>query len=284
MKFNTIKNIAKKIKNINIDNIEQIQNEDGDDFYSVWKIAEKNNIYILKKSNENEINNYNLLTDINIPKFYGYLKYYNKFYILIEYLEGADLMDGNLSKCLKALDTIIDINKKYLNKEINLSDSFDKELIRINKRIEYLNDEKLENKYKEFIAIYKKTIKTACHNDLLPFNMIVSNGKAYLIDLEHVGYLPYLLMLVRIIAHYKEEKGYLFYLEEDAKEKLIKYYYDNFVVQLNKSYEEYCYELDLFMFFEYTEWVYVYNKYKLKKDDRYNYYLNKCYEVINKSN
>ena len=38
------------------------------------------------------------------------------------------------------------------------------------------------------------------------------------------------------------------------------------------------------MFFEYTEWVYVYNKYKLKKDDRYNYYLNKCYEVINKRN
>lgn len=280
MTYSTIKNIVNKIKNINILDIKQIKNEDGDDFYNVWMIVSDNNSYILKRSTENEISNYNVLLNIPIPKYYGNLKYYNKLYILIEYLDGDNLMNGNLYKCTKAIDTIIEINKKYLNNEVELSDTFDKELIRINKRLEYLNDELLERKYLEFIDVYKKTIKTVCHNDLLPFNMIIVNNIAYLIDLENIGYLPYLLMFARFIAHYKDIKGYLFYLEDSVKEYLIKYYYDNFVSLLNKSYEEYLYELDLFLFFEYTEWVYVYNRYNIKKDERFNYYLSKCYEII----
>lgn len=280
MTYSTIKNIVNKIKNINILDIKQIKNEDGDDFYNVWMIVSDNNSYILKRSTENEISNYKVLLNIPIPKYYGNLKYYNKLYILIEYLDGDNLMNGNLDKCTKAIDTIIEINKKYLNNEVELSDTFDKELIRINKRLEYLNDELLERKYLEFIDVYKKTIKTVCHNDLLPFNMIIVNNIAYLIDLENIGYLPYLLMFARFIAHYKNIKGYLFYLEDSVKEYLIKYYYDNFVSLLNKSYEEYLSELDLFLFFEYTEWVYVYNRYKLPKDERFNYYLSKCYEII----
>lgn len=280
MTHSTIKKIVNKIKILNIINIKQIKNEDGDAFYNVWLIISDNNSYILKRSTENEINNYNSLLNIPIPKYYGNLKYYNKLYVLIEYLDGVNLMNGNLDNCIKALDTIIEINKKYLNSNITLSDTFDKELIRINKRLKYLNDELLERKYLEFIDVYKKTIKTVCHNDLLPFNMIITNNKAYLIDLENIGYLPYLVMFARFIAHYKEVKGYLFYLEDSVKEYLIKYYYDNFVVLLNKTYEEYLYELELFLFFEYTEWVYVYNRYKLPKDERFNYYLNKCYEII----
>lgn len=280
MTHSTIKKIVNKIKILNIINIKQIKNEDGDDFYNVWLIVSDNNSYILKKSTENEINNYNALLNIPIPKYYGYTKYYNKSYILIEYLDGDNLMNGNLGNCTKAIDTIIEINKKYLNKDIVLSDTFDKELIRINRRFEYLNDELLEKKYLEFINVYKKTIKTVCHNDLLPFNMIIAKNNAYLIDLENIGFLPYPVMFARFIAHYKDVKGYLFYLEDEIKEYLIKYYYDNFVVSLNKTYEEYLYELELFLFFEYTEWIYVYNRYKFPKDERYYYYLNKCYEVI----
>lgn len=282
MTYSTIRKIVNKIKIINVIDIKQIKNEDGDDFYNVWLIVSDNNSYILKKSTENEINNYNALLNIPIPKYYGNVKYYNKLYILIEYLNGDNLMNGNLDNCTKALDTIIEINKKYLNTEVELSDRFDKELSRINKRLEYLNDELLERKYLEFTNVYKKTIKTVCHNDLLPFNMIISKNKAFLIDLENIGYLPYLLMFARFIAHYKEVKGYIFYLEDIVKKYLIKYYYDNFVVLLNRTYEEYLYELKLFLFFEYTEWVYVYNRYKLPKDERFNYYLNKCYEIVKK--
>ena len=236
MTYSTIRKIVNKIKIINVIDIKQIKNEDGDDFYNVWLIVSDNNSYILKKSTENEINNYNALLNIPIPKYYGNVKYYNKLYILIEYLNGDNLMNGNLDNCTKALDTIIEINKKYLNTEVELSDRFDKELSRINKRLEYLNDELLERKYLEFTNVYKKTIKTVCHNDLLPFNMIISKNKAFLIDLENIGYLPYLLMFARFIAHYKEVKGYIFYLEDIVKKYLIKYYYDNFVVLLNITY------------------------------------------------
>ena len=280
MKQNTILNIVNKIKTINIIDIKQIKNEDSDDFYNVWLIESINENYILKQSTENEINNYLKLKNNSIPKFYGWTKYYNKLYILIEYLDGTSLMNGTLENNIKAVDTIIEINKKYLNSEIILSDTFENELVRIDKRLKYLNDPLLKNKYLEFINVYKNSIRTVCHNDLLPFNMIISNGKAFFIDLENMGYLPYLSMFSRFIAHYKEEIGYLFYLEEDVKEYLIKYYYDNFAASLNISYEKYLFDLNLFLFFEYTEWLYVYNRYNLKKDERYYYYLNKAKELL----
>jgi hypothetical protein len=167
-----------------------------------------------------------------------------------------------------------------LNNKLSLSDNFEITFERVNKRLKYLNNSFLENKYLEFIDCYKNCRKTICHNDLLPFNMIISNNKAYLIDLENVGYLPYLTMFSRFIAHYKEEEGYLFYLEENIKQCLIKYYYDNFVTLLNIGYEDFLYDLELFLFFEYTEWIYVYNKFNLKKDEKYYYYLSKANELV----
>ena len=280
MQQKTLIKTVNKIKNLNILDINQIQNEEGSGYYNVWKVVTLDSKYILKQCTENELNNYNNLKSSCIPKFYGYTKYYNKIYILLEYIDGSDFRNGSLDKNIIGLDTIIEVQKAYLNKEIELSDSFEDELNRINKRFDYLLDERLKNKYNEFIEVYKTSIKTVCHNDLLPFNMIISNNKAYLIDLENVGYLPYLTMFSRFIAHYKEETGYLFYLEENIKQELIKYYYDNFVKLLNISYEDFLYDLELFLFFEYTEWIYVYNKYNLKKDERYYYYLSKANELI----
>ena len=46
------------------------------------------------------------------------------------------------------------------------------------------------------------------------------------------------------------------------------------------SYEDFLYDLELFLFFEYTEWIYVYNKFNLKKDERYYYYLSKANELV----
>lgn len=280
MQQKTLIKTVNKIKNLNILDINQIQNEEGSGYYNVWKVVTLDSNYILKQSTEKELNNYLKLKISPIPNFYGYTKYYNKIYILLEYIDGSDLRNGSLDKNIIGLDTIIEVQKAYLNKEIELSDTFEDELNRINKRFDYLLDERLKNKYNEFIKVYKTSIKTVCHNDLLPFNMIISNNKAYLIDLENVGYLPYLTMFSRFIAHYKEEEGYLFYLEENIKQELIKYYYDNFVSLLNISYDEYLHDLELFLFFEYTEWIYVYNKFNLKKDERYYYYLSKANELV----
>ena len=280
MKNLTIKKIIQKIKKINIQDIIQLKNEEGNGYYNVWKVVTFESNYILKQTTEKELNNYLKLKISLIPNFYGYTKYYNKVYILLEYIEGTDLRNGSLDKNIIGLDTIIEVQKAYLNKEIELSDTFENELNRINKRFDYLLDESLKNKYNEFIKVYKTSIKTVCHNDLLPFNMIIFNDKAYLIDLENMGYLPYLSMFSRFIAHYKEEKGYLFYLEEDIKQELIRYYYNNFVKLLNIGYEDFLYDLELFLFFEYTEWIYVYNKFNLKKDERYYYYLSKATELL----
>ena len=45
---------------------------------------------------------------------------------------------------------------------------------------------------------------------------------------------------------------------------------------LDVNYESYFKTINYFMFYEFTEWIFVYNKYGLEKDDRFNYYYQKA--------
>ena len=86
MQQKTLIKTVNKIKNLNILDINQIQNEEGSGYYNVWKVVTLDSKYILKQCTENELNNYNNLKSSCIPKFYGYTKYYNKIYILLSLL------------------------------------------------------------------------------------------------------------------------------------------------------------------------------------------------------
>ena len=68
-------------------------------------------------------------------------------------------------------------------------------------------------------------------------------------------------------------------MDNDDKEYIIQYYYDNFIFYKNISLEKYKYVVKCFLYYEFTEWIYVYHKYGISNKERYEYYYNKCLEV-----
>lgn len=109
----------------------------------------------------------------------------------------------------------------------DLGYSFDKSFVDRKHRGEYLNDSELEEVYQKFLEIYASVPRTLCHDDLLPFNIIVSADNAFLIDWEYGGILPYPVSIARLIAHGENDKNALFYMTQEDKEFAIEYYYDN---------------------------------------------------------
>lgn len=280
MKKETIIKIVNKIIHINNPIITRIKYEDYDGYYNVWKIEDINNKYILKQVKDIELDIYNKIKEDFLPKFYGNISYYNKKYMLIEYVEGKNLLKSERKDLILVLDKIINIQKKYWNSNIVVGKTFNDCFEKTKNRINYLNNEILEKTYNEFIYIYQNCNKTIIHEDLLPFNLIIRNEEVKLIDWEHGGILPYPLSITRLLAHTKEDIDYIFYMKEEDKEYAIEYYYKNLIKYYNINYNTYIKTMRYFLFYEYCEWIFVYNKYQNTKDDRYNYYLNKALDMV----
>lgn len=275
--MNVVNIIKKIIKNDNF-SYQRMKYEDSDGFYNVWKIEFDNKFYILKQVKNKELNFYNNILSDYIPKIYGNCSYYNKQYILIEYINGNNLMKCERKALEKTLNAIINIQNTYLNYNNELISNYEEVFKNVINRKQYLKDEKLEKTYDMFINRYQNIKKTLIHKDLLPFNVIVNEDKAVLIDWGYYGILPYPLMLCRLIAHCKNDINYLFYMNDEDKIFAIEYYYSHFISSLGIDYNTYLDDINYFMFYEYTEWVFVYNKYNKEKDDMFNYYYNKANE------
>ena len=272
MNDKSIVNIVNKIIKVDIINIERIKYEDYDGYYNVWKINTVSDSYILKQSKDAEVNNYKRIQSDCLPKLFGCAKYYNKIYILIEYISGIDLTKSSRDNIIKTLDSLIEIQTKYWDSNDVFELTFEEKVQKVIKRKEYLYDETLELAYEKFIHVFLSCKKTFIHDDLLPFNVIINKEKSKLIDLEYIGILPYPLSFCRLITHCKEEKDYIFYMSDDDKKFAINYYYENFIKNYFINYEQYIKAIKYFMFYEFTEWVFVYNKYNSVKDQRYEYY------------
>jgi hypothetical protein len=70
--------------------------EGVDRTYDVYKITADNQTYILKKSDDNEIEVYEKLLsgkDLPVPKLEGWICVNNTKWLLIEYIDGADLLN-----------------------------------------------------------------------------------------------------------------------------------------------------------------------------------------------
>ena len=130
------------------------------------------------------------------------------------------------------------------------------------------------------------TIPTQMEKKIASIHIVNKDESLYKIASKYSVTAEELIELNPSLKSKKLKKGMKLYIpfatqkEEDIKQELIKYYYDNFVSLLNISYGEYLHDLELFLFFEYTEWIYVYNKFNLKKDERYYYYLSKANELV----
>jgi hypothetical protein len=69
-------------------------------------------------------------------------------------------------------------------------------------------------------------------------------------------------------------------MKEDDKSFAIDYYFEKLVKHKGVSYEEYRRTLDLFILYEYCEWIMLGNKYEDADMDRFNSYLKKAKEHV----
>ena len=256
--------------------------EDGSE-YSVYKLHSSVGDFVLKKTRNEEISIYEtyLQAENSVPKYYGSVELDGESYILLEYIDGESLRICKRERLILALDTLIDLQNRHWNEdEREVGISFEDSLLSRRKRGEYLNDSELEFWYDKFLEKYSILPRTLCHDDLLPFNVIASADRAVIVDWEYAGILPYPTSFARLIAHCEESEDSFFYMTEADKSFAIDYYYEKLLSDKGISYEEYRRTLDLFLLYEYCEWIMLGNRYEDADMERYRDYRNKAKELI----
>ena len=260
--------------------------EDGAE-YAVWRVKRAKGDFVLKREKANEIVTYRTFFNEKkpyAPAFFGDTELEGERYFLLEYVEGETLSLCTRGKLIKALDALIAMQDEFWQREefydkgMTLSRSA--ELIK--NRGLYLEDERLEEAFALFVRVYSQTPLTLCHDDLLPFNLLVGE-RAVLFDWEEGGMLPYPQSFARLIAHTEEREGAFFYMKREDYDLAIEYYYENLVKKHGIAYRDYRRTLDCFLFYEYCEWVMLGNRYDARGDERYSRSLDlakKCAERL----
>ena len=260
--------------------------EDGSE-YSVWLVRFGDQKFVLKKAKGFEIETYSaFFSDIasGAPRFYASVNYQGDDYFLMEYVEGVDLCKCTREGLKKAIDAIISLQNKYWEDKTyeHCGFSFEKSLVGRISRGEYIFDDEIEAEYACFLEEYRRLPRTLCHDDLLPFNVLVSDNGATLIDWEYGGILPYPTPIARLIAHCEANETAFFYMSDDDKTFAIDYYYESFVCSKGISYPEYRRSLELFVLYEYCEWIMLGNKYKSEDRSMLEKYTKWAKDLINK--
>ncbi|MDD4292112.1 MAG: phosphotransferase [Clostridia bacterium] len=180
--------------------------EEDNSEYGVWYVSIGSERYVLKKAKEYEQAVYTaFLSDISraVPKCYGFVSYKGNGYFLMEYVKGNTLCQCSRDMLIKALDSLIFLQAMYWDnrEKADIGFSFKKSLSGRILRGNCLKDEAMQNAFRLYLERYSAIPKTLCHDDLLPFNILVSEHEAILIDWEYAGILPYLSSIARLIAH-----------------------------------------------------------------------------------
>ena len=256
--------------------------EDGSE-YAVWRIDAGSGSYVLKRAKAFELETYRCFfrnKKSYAPAFYGSCAFDGTEYFLMEYCPGEDLRRCEREKLRKALDALIEMQEEFWQREALYDSAFtlEQSLVGIENRGRYLGSKRLEEVYAAFVRIYQTTPRTLCHDDLLPFNLLIGE-RAVLIDWEYGGLLPYPTSFARLIAHGREEEGAFFYMTREDRDFAIQYYYDGLIRKHGIPYAEYRRTLDYFLFYEYCEWVMLGNRYDNRSDERYGYYLKLAEEL-----
>lgn len=240
--------------------------EDGSE-YAVWLISDGDAKYVLKRAKAREIEVYSGFFRNGIlgaPHFYESVIFEGDDYFLMECVDGKDLCRADRKSITKALDALISLQEAFWNNTscADCGHSFEKSLKGRIDRGNYLDDPILEGYYSRFLETYKRVPRTLCHDDLLPFNVLVGDDKACLIDWEYGGILPYPVSIARLIAHGEENEEALFYMSNEDKSFAIDYYFDHLIKEKGIDYKEYRQTVDLFLLYEYCEWIMLGNKYE----------------------
>lgn len=236
---NMLKNVLTSINSIFSQQIDIEQfHDDGEGIdvtYNVYKIILDSDIYILKKSDDNEIEVYKKFLenkDLPAPKFKGWTCVDKVKWILIEYIEGTDLRIFNKNiayECANSITSIFNIYWQENSFESNkLDNRFERYWTRINKRKECLKEEdKLSYAYNLFLERQLKCPRTLCNGDLLQYNAIKNNNKIILIDWAFAGIMPYSLDIARLISHGSEQSfPFPFYMTYNHRKIFLKSVYN----------------------------------------------------------
>ena len=254
-----------------------LREEDGTE-YSVWHVSCPSKDFVLKPAKEYEHQVYDTFLRGGrsyVPELYCKVEKDGVNWLLMEYVEGDDLRCCERDPLTRVLDALIAMQEEFWEKEELYSSAYslEKSMPGREKRGRHLNSETFEKIYAEYMDAYRRLPLTLCHDDMLPFNVIVNGSRAVMIDWEFGGMLPYPTSLARLIAHGREEKEAFFHMTEEDRSFAIDYYYDNLAGKHGISYDEYRHDIDLFLFYEYCEWIMVADEYGEPDNDYYSYSL-----------
>lgn len=256
-----------------------LREEDGSE-YEAWEVTFPSGHYVLKKAKGCELAVYASLFE-NItqgaPCFRGSVSWEGSDYFLMDYAEGESLCKCDRQKLTKALDALISLQDRFWQntEKAGIGYTYEKSLPGREKRLKSLPEKELRNAYQAFLRRYAQMPRTLCHDDLLPFNVLLSRNGATLIDWEYAGILPYPASLARLIAHFQEREDYLFSMPEADKFFAVQYYYENLIKRKGISWEEYLHDLKLTLLYEYAEWIML-----NAREDLYTYYLEKARKLV----
>ena len=257
--------------------LSQFQNEEDQDYYNVWRVDTPAQSFVLKRAKGYEIETYrSFFTQESeyAPRMFGAAEMDGEDYLLLEFVQGRNMMRCSREDLTRALDAMIAMQKVHWNDsaQASVGQSFERSMQGRQNRRNYLLDPRLEAAYDAYLAEYTRIPRTLCHDDLLPFNVICSDSRAVFIDWEYGGILPYPTSIARLIAHSQEDVDTFFYMKDADKHEAVERYYHELVSHHGISYDDFCRSLDLFLFYEYCEWVYVGNKYGETDTDRFRQY------------
>ena len=278
MQDRTLLSIASRIRPLPSATVSRMAYEEGGGFYDAWKLEDAQGSYLLKAAGENELAVYRRLQNriAALPRSYGSTIYRGKTYILLEFVRGRSLMRCQREDLVKALDAMIALQDAFWDTNKRIGRSVSRTLPRLRKRRAYLKEPEFRTVYDRFLTAYPTLPRTLCHDDLLPFNLIVGDDRTVFIDWEEAGVLPYPCMLARLLAHGSEHRETPFFMAAEDKAFALDYYYAHLLKTKGIPYEDYQRAMALFTFYELTEWVYVYRRYQKRPDALYKYYLAKA--------
>lgn len=260
--------------------------EDGEP-YDVCLLRTAQGPRVLKRAKQHEAEIYqSLLAGCPcVPHLYDCRKVDGEVYLLLEQVKGQPATRLDRRALSKILDALIRVQDKYWQ-DVPVTDGFGYEtaLASRQSRGQYLGDETLERAYAAYLTLFEHLPRTLCHDDLLPFNVLVSDTGATLIDWEVAGVLAYPTCIARLLAHAQESPEALFYISEQDKAFAIDEYYNRLIRPRGIPYTDYRLALDHFFLYEYAEWIMLEHKFGGTDPDRYRRYLSLAQNIANSLN
>ena len=285
MDINAVYEIFDKLNfSYTITSVKPFCREEDGSHYDVWKVETDCATIVLKKTSSYERVIYEAFFPrggIGTPKVYGFVEHNCETYMLMEIFRGQTMSVSTREKLILALDALIQTQDKFWD-NTSLSDvgwTFEKRHAARVKRFAYMDD--LADAYKAYLEADSTVPRTLCNDDLLPFNVLVNDDRAVIIDWEFAGILPYPCALARLLAFGEENTDFMFQMSLADKEFAVQYYYDHLIRSKGISWDEYIQTMKLFFFKEYSEWVYFARSSNDFTKPEYQKYYAKCKILAN---